>query len=177
MRGKQISDGVVTSKIYVFRGQNVMLDADLAELYGVTTKRLNQQVSRNIERFPEDFMFQLTDEEFNDLKEAGGGNDWGGRRYAPYSFTEHGVLMLSSVLKSARAIEVNIKIVRVFARMRAMLSSSQDLLTRMERIEGRLADHDDVIAEVFEYLRLLIDEPPAPRRRIGYHRDDHLDQS
>ena len=169
MAKQGIDEGLVTSKIYLFRGQRVMLDADLAELYEVGTKRLNERVTRNAERFPADFMFQLTDAEFDELK-AGGGS-WGGRRYAPYAFTEHGVLMLSSVLTSRRAVEVNIQIMRVFTRMRELLMSSTELLLKVERIERELSAQGEDIATIYEYVKRLIEEPPAERRRIGYRRE------
>ncbi len=180
MASESIHDGLLISKIYVFRDQKVMLDRDLAELYGVTTKRLNQQVGRNVDRFPEDFMFRLSDEEFEDLKSRDAASAWGGRRYAPYAFTEHGVLMLSSVLTSARAIGVNIRIMRVFARMRELLMNSKDLLLKVDRIERELAAQGEDIATIYEYVKRLIEaaepEPPAvepepERRRIGFRRE------
>ena len=161
---------MVISKIYVFRGLRVMLDADLAGLYEVSTKRLNEQVGRNAERFPEDFMFQLSAEEFAELK-SGGGSGWGGRRYAPYAFTEHGVLMLSSVLTSKRAVEVNIQIMRVFTRMREVLMSSSELLLKVERIERELSAQGEDIETIYAYVKKLIEEPPAERRRIGFKPD------
>ena len=179
MAKQEIDDGLVTSKIYLFRGQRVMLDADLAELYEVGTKRLNERVTRNAERFPADFMFQLTDAEFDELKAEGG--SWGGRRYSPYAFTEHGVLMLSSVLTSARAIEVNIQIMRVFTRMRELLMNSKEPMLKVERIERELTAHGDDIATIYEYVKRLIEaresepsaaEPEPERRRIGYRRSD-----
>ena len=170
MADEKLSEGLVISKIYVFREQKVMLDADLAELYEVKTRALNQQVRRNAERFPEDFMFQLSPEEFAEVK-AGSGS-WGGRRYAPYAFTEHGVLMLSSVLTSARAVEVNIQIMRVFTRMREMLMSSAELLLKMERIERELYAQGDDIETIYAYIKKLMEEPNPERRRIGYRRGD-----
>jgi hypothetical protein len=119
----QIPDEVITSKIYFIRGKNVMLDQDLAELYNVETKRLNEQVKRNFNRFPDDFMFQLNNEEFNNLRSQFATANWEKRRTNPYAFTENGVLMLSSVLNSDRAINVNIRIIRIFSRMREILSA------------------------------------------------------
>lgn len=168
----RIDEGLVVSKIHVFRGQRVMLDADLAALYEETTKRLNQQVGRNIDRFPDDFMFQLTAEEFDELKADGG--SWGGRRYAPYAFTEHGVLMLSSVLTSKRAVEVNIGIMRVFTRMREALMSSAELFVKVERIERELSAQGEDIATIYAYVRKLIEAPEeqaAPRQMIGFKRN------
>ena len=133
-----ISDGIVIGKIQIIRGKKVMLDEDLAELYEVQTKRLNEQVKRNQDRFPEDFMFQLTKTEFDDLKSQNATARWGGRRNQPYAFTEHGVLMLSSVLKSKKAVQVNIQIMRIFTRMRELLLSQKDLTIKVEKIETKL---------------------------------------
>ena len=129
-----IPDEVVMSKIYVIRGQKVMLDEDLAELYGLETKVLNQAVSRNSIRFPEDFMFKLSEEEFADLKSQIVTSRWGGRRKLPNVFTEHGVLMLSGVLNSEQAILVNIQIMRIYTRIREMLLTRKDMLLRVEHI-------------------------------------------
>jgi hypothetical protein len=130
-----ISNEIITSKIYLIRDQKVMLDSDLAELYQVETRRINEQFKRNISRFPKDFMFRLTKQEWKNLKSQFATSSWGGRRKEPYVFTEHGVLMLSSVLNSERAIAVNIKIMRVYTKLREMLFSNKDLLLRMEKIE------------------------------------------
>jgi hypothetical protein len=148
-----IPEEVVMSKIYLIRDEKVMLDTDLAELYGVETKRLNEQVKRNIERFPEDFMFQLTQDEYNNLKSQIATTSWGGRRSMPYVFTEHGVLMLSSVLNSDLAIKVNIQIVRVYTKIRNMLATHKDLLLKFEKFETQLADHDDKIMLLLEYIK------------------------
>ena len=134
-----------------------MLDSDLAELYGVETKRLNEQVKRNIDRFPEDFMFQLTEPEFENLKSQIATSSWGGRRTLPYAFTEHGVLMLSSVLNSDLAIKVNIQIMRVYTKVRNMLSTHKDLLLKFEQLETKLAVHNDKIMLIFEYLKQFED--------------------
>ena len=153
---KQISvipDETVISKIYFIRNEKVMLDNELAELYGVETRRLNEQVKRNIDRFPEDFMFQLTETEFENLKSQIATSSWGGRRKLPYVFTEHGVLMLSSVLNSDLAIKVNIQIMRVYTKIRNMLATHKDLLLKFERFETKLADHDDKIMLILEYIR------------------------
>ena len=139
-----------------------MLDADLAELYGVSTKRLNEQVSRNVERFPSDFMFELTWEEFDHLRSQIATSSWGGRRYTPRAFTEHGVAMLSSVLRSARAVQVNVAIVRTFVRLRRMLATHEELAQKVVR-------HDQEIALLFEQLKALLEPPEAPsERRIGF---------
>jgi hypothetical protein len=156
VENKQISvipDEAVISKIYFVRNEKVMLDSELAELYGVETRRLNEQVKRNIDRFPEDFMFQLTETEFENLKSQIATSSWGGRRKLPYVFTEHGVLMLSSVLNSDLAIKVNIQIMRVYTKIRNMLATHKDLLLKFERFETKLADHDDKIMLILEYIR------------------------
>jgi hypothetical protein len=143
----------VINKIYYIRNDKIMLDSDLAELYGVETKRLNEQVKRNIDRFPEDFMFQLTEPEFENLRSQIATSSWGGRRKLPYAFTEHGVLMLSSVLNSDLAIKVNIQIMRVYTKVRNILSTHKDLLLKFEQFETKLADHNDKIMLIFEYLK------------------------
>ena len=120
-----INESLVISKIYLLRGQNVMIDEELTEMYGVETRRLNEQVKRNIERFPKDFMFQLTEKEYENLKSQNATSSWGGRRKLPYAFTEHGVLMLSSVLNSPTAIQVNIKIMRVYTKLRGIKENEQ----------------------------------------------------
>ncbi|MDF1576793.1 MAG: ORF6N domain-containing protein, partial [Bacteroidales bacterium] len=128
-----IPDEVIMKKIYLLRGSKVMMDRDLAELYEIETKQLKRAVRRNINRFPEDFMFELSLEEFNDLRSQFGTSSWGGPRYIPMAFTEHGVIMLASVLNSERAIQVNIQIVRVFTKMREILNSHNELLLKLEK--------------------------------------------
>jgi hypothetical protein len=129
-----IKEEKILNKIYYIRGHKVILDQDLADLYDVPTKRLNEQVKRNIGRFPADFMFQLTEEEFENLRSQFATSSWGGRRVAPYAFTEHGVLMLSSVLNSEKAISVNIQIMRIYTKMREMLMTNQEILLKLERL-------------------------------------------
>ncbi len=165
-----IPDEIITSKIYLIRGQKVMLDSDLAELYQVETRRLNEQIKRNTGRFPEDFMFRLTNEEWKNLKSQFATSSWGGRRKEPYAFTEHVVLMLSSVLNSERAIAVNIKIMRVYTKIKEMLFNNKDLLLRMEKIERKLSNQNKNIELVFNYLDELIDKKDneKPRPKIGY---------
>ena len=165
-----IPDEIITSKIYLIRDQKVMLDSDLAELYGVETRRLNEQIKRNIARFPKDFMFRLTKEEWKNLKSQFATSSWGGRRKEPYVFTEHGVLMLSSVLNSERAIAVNIKIIRVYTKIKEMLLSNKDLLLKMEKIERKLSNQNKNIELVFNYLDELIEkkENTKPITKIGY---------
>jgi regulator of replication initiation timing len=166
-----LPDEVIMNKIYFIREQKVMLDSDLAELYGVETKRLNEQVKRNPDRFPDDFMFQLTESEFNNLKSQIATSSWGGRRKPPYVFTEHGVLMLSSVLNSDRAIKVNIQIMRIFTKVRELLTDNLSVKLEIEEIKKKLANQDKNIELVFSYLDELLEkkENPKPRRKIGFH--------
>lgn len=165
-----IPDEVVLSKIYYIRDQKVMLDSDLAELYEVETRVLNQQVKRNIDRFPDDFMFQLTEVEWETLKSQNTTSNWGGRRKLPNVFTEHGVLMLSSVLNSNKAIAVNIQIMRIFTKLRAMLTDNLSLKLDIEEIKKKLSNHSKNIELVFNYLDELIEKKDneKPRKEIGY---------
>ena len=158
----------IEDMIHVIRGQRVMLDADLATLYGVQTKALNQAVSRNLDRFPDDFMFVLTRQEFAILKSQTVTSSWGGRRTPPRAFTEQGVAMLSSVLRSKRAVQVNIEIVRAFVRLRKMLATHEDLARKLAEFEKTLVKHDSQFAAVFEAIRSLMAEPAPERRRIGF---------
>jgi len=165
-----IPDEIITGKIYLIRNKKVMLDEDLAELYGVTTGNLNKAVSRNNARFPEDFMFHLTKEEFDVLIFQIGRSSWGGRRTLPYAFTEQGVAMLSGVLNSERAIKVNIQIMRVFTKVREILMDNLSIRLEIEEIKKQLVNHDKNIELVFNYLDELIDkhENPKPRKAIGF---------
>lgn len=163
-------DEVLMSKIYMIRDQKVMLDEDLAELYGVETRRLNEQVKRNIDRFPEDFMFALNEQEFADLKSQNATSSWGGRRKLPNAFTEHGVLMLSSVLNSKQAIQVNIQIMRIYTRIREMLVAHKDVFIRVEQVEKQLMKHDQKIELLFTYLSRFIEKEEQPRTEIGFKR-------
>ena len=172
-----IPDEVIMKKIYLLRGSKVMMDRDLAELYEIETKQLKRAVRRNISRFPEDFMVELNQEEFKVLRSQFGTSSWGGSRYVPMAFTEHGVIMLASVLNSERAIQVNIQIVRVFTRMREILSSHKDLLLKLEKIAHKLAEHDDQILVIFEYLKKLEQakhqmQEQQKRKRVGFKRLD-----
>lgn len=166
-----VTDQVVVNKIYEIRGQKVMLDSDLAELYGVETKRINEQVSRNLTRFPPDFMYQLTNDEWVILKSQFATSRWGGRRKLPFVFTEHGVLMLSSVLSSEKAIQVNIEIVRVFNKIRRIIVEGTETDRKIAEIQKRLKNHDKSIELVFTYVDEL-SEKNKPRRRIGFMPDD-----
>jgi len=156
----------VETRILTIRGFRVMLDSDLAEIYGVETKRLLEQVRRNIERFPEDFMFRLTAQEFANLRsQFATSSRHGGRRYLPYAFTEHGALMLASVLKSDRAVSMSIFVVRAFARLREILSTHADLRRKIEEMEAR---YDQQFKYVFDALKLLLDPPRKAKKRIGF---------
>ncbi len=163
-----IPDETLISKIFIIRGKKVMIDTDLAELYGVPTKRLNEQVKRNIDRFPKDFMFQLTETEWKNLKSQNATSSWGGRRKIPYAFSEHGVLMLSSVLNSDRAIQVNIQIMRIYAKLREMLLTNKDILLKLEKLERKALQYDGDIKLIFKYLKELLDTPTEPMRKIGF---------
>ena len=168
-----LADEIIISKIYLIREHKVMLDGDLAELYQVETRRLNEQVKRNIDRFPEDFMFQLTEKEWENLKSQNATSSWGGRRKKPYAFTEHGVLMLSSVLNSDRAIQVNIQIMRIYSRLRSMIMDHKDILLKLERLEGKVIKHDEDFKVVFDYLKELLNPKTEPVRKIGFkHRKE-----
>lgn len=169
-----IPDEVILSKIYYIREVKVMIDSDLAELYGVETRRLNEQVKRNLSRFPEDFMFQLTEDEFGNLMSQIATSSWGGRRKPPFVFTEHGVLMLSSVLNSDRAIHMNIQIMRIFTKVRQLLTNKLSVKLEIEEIKKKLSNQDKNIELVFNYLDELIEkqENPKSHREIGYKRNN-----
>lgn len=165
-----IPEEMVIRKIYQIRNQRVMLDDDLAGLYQVKTRRLNEQVKRNMDRFPEDFMFQLTAAEWANLMSQNATSSWGGRRKLPFAFTEHGVLMLSSVLNSQRAIQVNIRIMRIYAKLKGILLNHKDILVKLEKLEGRVGKHSDNFKIVFDYLRELLNPKAASDRTIGFKR-------
>ncbi len=162
---------VIKGKIYLIRGQKVLLDGDLAEMYGVETKRLNEQVRRNQARFPADFMFQLAKEEYEALRshfatlKKGRGEH---RKFLPYVFTEQGVAMLSSVLNSERAIQVNIAIMRAFVQMRELASTNRALARRLEELEKKYDRHDKQLIEVFDAIRSLTALPEPKKRKIGF---------
>jgi hypothetical protein len=175
-----ITEEGIVNKIYVIRGKKIMLDRDLAELYGVQTRVLNQAVRRNMRRFPLDFMFVLTDGEFKNLISQSVISSWGGSRKLPVAFTEQGVAMLSSVLNSDSAIEVNIQIIRIFTRMREMLLTHKDILLKLEQAEkkmirqdGRLNKHDQEIRMVFDALKKLLKSSAKEQRpRVGFRRSN-----
>lgn len=169
-----LPDEVISNKIYYIRNTKVMLDKDLAELYGVLTGNLNKAVKRNIKRFPDDFMFQLTKEEFENLKFQFGISSWGGTRNLPYAFTEQGVAMLSGILNSDRAINVNIQIMRIFTKIRRVLTDNLNIRLDIEEIKRKLQNQDKNIELVFNYLDELLEkqENPKPRKRIGFKISD-----
>ena len=160
---------VIERKIYFIRGHKVMLDSDLAELYSVPTKRLNEQVRRNKKRFPPDFMLELSSEEAESLRSQFATSKRGGRRYLPHAFTEQGVAMLSTVLNSERAIEVNIQIMRTFVKLREMIASHKDLAGRLDELEKK---YDKQFSIVFEAIRQLMIPPEPKQKKIGFLRDD-----
>ncbi len=161
----------ITSRILLVRGQKVMLDSDLADLYGVSTSRLNEQVRRNFDRFPNDFMFQLTDSEFSNLKSQFATSSWGGRRKLPLVFTEQGVSMLSSVLHSEQAVQVNIAIMRAFVQLREMLSTHKELAHKLEELEQKVGIHDQTIVQLIEAIHQLMEPPTEKRNQIGFTSD------
>jgi phage regulator Rha-like protein len=158
----------ITSRIYFIRGKKVMIDRDLAELYGVETKQLKRAVRRNNDRFPHDFMFVLTNQEVKKLRSQIATSSWGGTRYIPMAFTEQGVAMLSSVLNSKRAIEVNIAIMRAFVKMREVLESNREFSKKLRKIEAHLAEHDEQFRVIFEVIKQLLSVEEKPKKRIGF---------
>lgn len=160
----------VSTKILVLRNQKVILDSDLAELYGVSVKRLNEQVKRNPKRFPPDFLFTLTAPEYDNLRSqtATSSSSHGGRRYLPHAFTEHGAIMAASVLNSKRAIEMSIFVVRAFVQMRQATARNEQIVSKLTELEARLDSHDGEIQELVEAVRELIAPLPANDRRIGF---------
>jgi len=160
----------IEQRIFVIRGQKVMLSTHLAGLYGVEPKVLIQAVKRNIERFPSDFMFLVTKQEFINLKSQFVTSSWGGIRKLPYAFTEQGVAMLSSVLRSKKAIHVNIAIMRSFVKLRQIFSTNKELAEKLKELEEKVARHDTDIQAIFEVIRQLMKPLPVkPKRRIGFH--------
>lgn len=169
-----VAEQKILNKIYVIRGQKVMLDTDLAEMYGVETKRLNEQVKRNRKRFPKDFMFTLNAREFENLKSQIATSSWGGRRTLPYAFTEQGVAMLSSILNSDIAIAVNIRIIRVFTKLREYALTHKEILLQLSRLEKEVKNNSKDIENIFSVLKELIekDARPIPRKKIGFKQYD-----
>jgi hypothetical protein len=168
MSDKEISAEIVATKILLVRGRKVMLDRDLAMLYEVKTFNLNKAVKRNIDRFPEDFMFQMTKEECENLIFQNGRSSWGGRRHLPYVFTEQGVAMLSGILHSKRAIQVNIAIMRAFVKLRELLLTHKELAQKLEELERKYQLHETDIQVIFEAIKKLLEPPPEPPKpRFG----------
>ena len=168
MLENKLPDEIQVSKIYFLRNQKIMLDKDLAELYGVTTGNLNKAVKRNIDRFPEDFMFQLNEQEFQNLIFQSGISNWGGTRKIPFAFTEQGVAMLSGVLNSKRAITVNIQIMRMYSKMRESQFANKDIQLKLTELENKIGNQDQSIQQLFEYLRQLVHQENEPRKLIGF---------
>ena len=168
MEETELALAEVARRIYTVRSLRVMLSIDIADLYGVEPRALVQAVKRNPERFPEDFMFQLSGEEFSNLKSQSVISSWGGSRTRPYAFTEQGVAMLSSVLRSERAVQVNIAIMRAFVSLRGMLTQDSELARRILHLEEK---YDRQFAAVFEAIRQMLAAPAAPERRMGFHRN------
>ena len=171
----------VKRAIYLIRGRRIMLDSDLAAIYQVTTKRLNQQFTRNRKRFPVDFAFQLTAEEFTNLNsqiatsssglrlQFATSNRRGGRRYLPWVFTEHGAIMLASVLNSDVAVQASVRVVRAFIKLREMVAANAQLASKLEELERRLDSHDEAIVDLFATLKRLLEPEAKPKREIGFH--------
>ena len=171
----------IDREIHLVRGQRVMLDSALAEIYGVSTKRLNEQLKRNRKRFPADFAFQLTAQEFMNLKsqiatsssdlssQIATSSSHGGKRKPPWVFTEHGAIMLASVLKSDIAIQASVRVVRVFVRLREMVAANAQLAAKLKELERRLDSHDEAIVDLFAALNRLLEPPEKPKREIGFH--------
>ncbi|MES2299847.1 MAG: ORF6N domain-containing protein [Pseudomonadota bacterium] len=170
----------ITHRIVMLRGQKVLIDADLAALYGVETRRLNEQVRRNLERFPEDFIFEITDDEFANLKSHFATSSWGGRRKLPLAFTEHGAIMAASVLKSQRAVEVSVYVVRAFVQLRELVVSNKELALRLDDLENKIElmslKHDTFehntrvqLKQIFDALRELMAQPKSAKKHaIGF---------
>jgi len=166
-----VSETIIEQQIYLIRGQRIILDRNLAELYQVSTKALVQAVKRNLKRFPSDFIYLLTRQEVANLRSQNVTSSWGGRRYLPYAFTEQGIAMLSSVLKSERAIQVNIAIMRTFVKLKRAALEHKDLAEKFRQLEKRMDEHDEEIKEIFEAIRKLMSPPDSPKRRIGFLAD------
>ena len=170
----------ITSRILFLRGQRVLLDEDLADLYGVSTGRFNEQVRRNRGRFPSDFIFQLTNQEVEALRSQIAisigetrQNRRGGRRYAPFAFTEHGAIMAATVLNTPRATEVSVFVVRAFVRLREMVAANKELAAKLDELERRVSHHDEAIVGIIKTIRELATRPePPPKRRIGFISED-----
>lgn len=159
----------IEEMIFLIRGQRVMLDSDLAKVYGVTTKRLKEQFQRNVGRFPKDFAFVLTNQEFANMRSQIATASRRNVRHVPVAFTEHGALMLASILNSKTAIDASIRVVRTFVLMREQLAANKELASKLSELEGRVGEHDEAIANLFEAIRRLLDPVEKPAREIGFH--------
>jgi len=182
VRSKRVvSEHQILRNIMVIRGEKVILDSVLAELYGVETRRLNEQVRRSIEKFPDDFMFQLTQEEFDHLKSqiATSRSGWGGRRKLPLVFTEHGALQAANVLNSERANKMSVFIIRAFIRLREMVLNNEKLSRKIGELEKRVSDHDEILIELIREIRKLVDTPQQNRKRksIGFILSEKIETS
>ena len=166
-----VSPQSLAGRILVIRGQRVLLDSDLAQLYEVETKRFNEQIKRNPQRFPLDFMFSLTQEEFDGLRSQFATSKRGGRRYLPLAFTEHGAIMAASVLNSDRAVEMSVYVVRAFVQLRAVLMDHKALADKLAALERRVSHHDNSLTEVIDAIRALMAQPKAANRPIGFTAD------
>ncbi|MGZ5785094.1 MAG: ORF6N domain-containing protein [Ramlibacter sp.] len=162
---------VLAGRILIIRGQRVILDSDLAQLYEVETRAFNQAVKRNANRFPGDFMIRLTDEEFSSLRSQNVISRPGGRRYAPMAFTEHGAIMAAAILNSPRAVEMSVHVVRAFVQLREILSTHKELARKLDQLERRVAHHDNSLAEIIEAIRALMAQPQVVKRPIGFTSD------
>jgi hypothetical protein len=163
------SENKIQNRILIIRGERVMIDADLAEIYGVNTSRLNEQVKRNLSRFPKDFMFQLTQLEWKNLMSHFAISSWGGRRKLPYVFTEHGAVMLASVLNSPIAVRASIQVVRAFVKLREVLNTHKELALKLQLLENKSDTHDKEIRVLFEAIKQLMQPPPnPPRKKVGF---------
>lgn len=169
-----VGEQKILDRIYVIRREKVMTDQDLAGMYGVETKQLKRQVKRNIDRFPKDFMFELTRKEFENLRSQIGTSSWGGTRYMPMAFTEQGVAMLSSILNSKTAIEVNIRIIRAFTKLREYALTHKEILLQLSKLEKEVKGNSKEIEDIFMVLKELIEKQskPVPRTKIGFRRQD-----
>ena len=172
------SEEVITSKIFLIRGLRVMLDFDLAEMYAIETKQLKRQVRRNRQRFPKDFMFELTQKEYKNLRSQSGTSGWGGSRYMPMAFTQPGVSMLSGILNSKTAIDINIRIMRVFNRVSELLLTHKDILIKLQQLEkkiarqdGKMKKYEEDLQAIFVALKSLLHPPEPPRNKIGFRRN------
>lgn len=163
-----LSLALIENRILIIRGQKVILDKELSKLYNIATRELNKAVSRNRTRFPLDFMFQLSKDEFADLKFQFGTSSWGGTRKLPYAFTEQGVAMLSSILRSERAVQVNIQIMRTFVKLREIISTHKELAQKLKELELKIETHDENIVAIFEAINQLLIPNETPKRKIGF---------